>query len=150
VNRLYRAWTQSLTATQGVNCQNFPASTLWQQTYSYDQYGNMGCESGSTGLCTQVGFSTTNNRLSSIGSYTPIYDAAGNLTYDGTSNYQYDAENRLSSVNGQSNSACGASATLCNTYDAFGRVVARSEPFLRTLTAVSKSTYSNSVVTRGL
>jgi len=38
------------------------------------------------------------NRYSSVGSVSPSYDGNGNLTFDGTYSYGYDAENRLISA----------------------------------------------------
>ena len=40
------------------------------------------------------------NQYSQIGSVMPVYDGNGNLTYDGTFTYGYDAENRLISASG--------------------------------------------------
>ncbi len=45
---------------------------------------------------------------------TPTYDGNGNLTYDGTFTYGYDAESRLISVS-------GTSLTASYAYDAQGR-----------------------------
>jgi YD repeat-containing protein len=45
---------------------------------------------------------------------TPTYDGNGNLTFDGTFTYGYDAENRLISASGAGNTASYA-------YDAQGR-----------------------------
>jgi len=38
------------------------------------------------------------NQYSAVGSVTPTYDGNGNLTFDGTFTYAYDAENRLISI----------------------------------------------------
>jgi RHS repeat-associated protein len=54
------------------------------------------------------------NQYSTIGTTTPTYDANGNLTYDGTFTYAYDAENRMLS-------ATGAATTATYAYDAQGR-----------------------------
>jgi YD repeat-containing protein len=57
-------------------------------------------------LCTSITYDTTNNnnRILKIGSASVSYDAAGNLTSDGTGTgshtYQWDAENHLKSTNG--------------------------------------------------
>ncbi len=51
---------------------------------------------------------------------TPLYDAIGNLTNDGSNSYSYDYENHLSSING------GLSATY--RYDALGRRVEKQTP----------------------
>jgi RHS repeat-associated protein len=59
---------------------------------------------------------TANNldQYSAVGSVTPTYDGNGNLTFDGTFTYGYDAENRLISASGAGNTAAYA-------YDAQGR-----------------------------
>jgi RHS repeat-associated protein len=59
---------------------------------------------------------TANNldQYSAIGPVTPTYDGNGNLTFDGTFTYGYDAENRLIS-------AVGAGNTASYAYDAQGR-----------------------------
>ncbi|MDR3468688.1 MAG: RHS repeat-associated core domain-containing protein [Xanthobacteraceae bacterium] len=59
---------------------------------------------------------TANNldQYTAIGAIAPTYDANGNLTFDGTFTYGYDAENRLIS-------ASGAGNTASYSYDAQGR-----------------------------
>ncbi len=54
------------------------------------------------------------NQYTAVGSSVPTYDANGNMTFDGTFTYGYDAENRMISVNGAGNSVSYA-------YDATGR-----------------------------
>jgi hypothetical protein len=50
-------------------------------------------------------FPTANavNQYTAVGSATPTWDANGNLTYDGTFTYAYDAENRLVAASGGGN-----------------------------------------------
>ena len=59
---------------------------------------------------------TANNldQYTAVGPVTPTYNTNGSLTFDGTFTYGYDAENRLIS-------ASGASNTASYTYDAQGR-----------------------------
>lgn len=59
---------------------------------------------------------TANNldQYSTVGGVTPTYDGNGDLTFDGTFTYGYDAEGRLISASGAGNSATYA-------YDALGR-----------------------------
>ncbi len=59
-------------------------------TFSYDRYGNMTCQTnGQTqGPCPNYSFSASTNRITTSGF---TYDAAGDLTSDGTHSYQYDA-----------------------------------------------------------
>ena len=90
-------------------------------TFSYTadgsdgRYGNMNC-SGSPGCTVAMSFNAANNHISNAGF---TYDAAGNLTQDGTGfgthTYQWDAENRLKSVDG--------GTTVSYTYNALGQRV---------------------------
>ena len=69
-------------------------SQAYNLTYSYDQYGNGTCVmNGSTqGLCPQYSYNSANNHITNTG-YN--YDAAGDLLWDGGSNYEFDAEGRV-------------------------------------------------------
>lgn len=76
---------------------------------TYDAWGNRTNQSVTSGSCfTFSAAATTQNRLSGYS-----YDAAGNMTGDGSHTYTYDAENRLVKVDG------GSTATY--VYDAEGR-----------------------------
>ncbi len=107
VNRLWTATAKTLAG-----------STIWSQTYSYDQWGNGSCSG--TGLCASVTYNNhNNNQLATIGNYSFQYDAAGNLTQDPSNYplqpvhyYQWDAEGRVASVDGGS--------TWSFTYNALG------------------------------
>ncbi|MGH9396820.1 MAG: RHS repeat-associated core domain-containing protein, partial [Terriglobia bacterium] len=97
-------------------------SLTYNLAYYYDQYGNMTCTvNGQTnGLCPAYGFNPANNRITNSG-YT--YDAAGDLTADGTHTYQWDAEGRFASEDG--------GATEVRTYNALGeraRIVSQGTP----------------------
>lgn len=93
-------------------------SSTHNLTFSYDRYGNMTCvTNGQTnGLCPNNTFNTSTNQINNTGF---TYDSAGNLTADGTGTgshtYQWDAENRLKSIDS------GSTATY--TYNAIGRRV---------------------------
>jgi RHS repeat-associated protein len=54
------------------------------------------------------------NQYTAVGAVTPTYNGNGNLTFDGTFSFGYDAENRLTS-------ASGAGNTVSYTYNAQGR-----------------------------
>jgi RHS repeat-associated protein len=54
------------------------------------------------------------NQYTTVGSVSPSYDGNGNLTFDGTFTFGYDAENRLTSASGAGNTASYA-------FDAQGR-----------------------------
>jgi RHS repeat-associated protein len=82
--------------------------------FSYDRYGNMTCvtDGQTEGYCPNLTFGATTNRLTTSG-YT--YDAAGNLTADGSHSYQWDGEGRMKSVD--------SGSTMTVTYNAFGQQV---------------------------
>jgi len=65
---------------------------------------------GSTGYTANV-----LNQYTAVGPVTPTYDGNGNLTYDGTFTYGYDAENRLISVSQD------GSSVASYAFDAQGR-----------------------------
>jgi RHS repeat-associated protein len=90
-------------------------------TWVYDAWGNVTNQNNTGGSCyTFYNAVAANNQLSS-----PYRnDAAGNLTYDTTNTYYYDAENRLIQVNGTLGTCSTASA--CYTYDALGHRVHKS------------------------
>jgi len=77
-------------------------------TFSYDRYGNMTCvTNGQTnGPCPNYTFNTSTNQVTNTGF---MYDGAGNLTADGTGTgshtYQWDAENRMKSIDNGSTSS---------------------------------------------
>jgi RHS repeat-associated protein len=91
-------------------------SSTHNLTFSYDRYGNMTCvTNGQTqGPCPNYSFNASTNRVTNTGF---TYDAAGSLTADGTGTgshtYQWDAENRLKSIDS------GSTATY--TYNALGQ-----------------------------
>jgi RHS repeat-associated protein len=95
------------------------AGSTYSYTFSYDRYGNMTCNK-TQGQCTTLTF-PSNNGSTTNQPNNPYYtfDAAGNLTADGTGagshTYQWDAEERLISVDG------GATDSL--TYNALGQKV---------------------------
>jgi RHS repeat-associated protein len=87
-------------------------------SWTYDAWGDLTNQNNTNGTCyTFQATVGTNNQLGS-----PYrYDAAGNMTYDGTNTYYYDAEDRLIQVNGTLGTC--SSATACYTYDALGKRV---------------------------
>ena len=73
----------------------------WTQNYAYtyDRYGNRWAQtitSGPSGPQPSVSFNSANNQVNSGGF---AYDAAGNMTNDGTYSYTYDADGNVISVN---------------------------------------------------
>ncbi|HEX7771477.1 MAG TPA: RHS repeat-associated core domain-containing protein, partial [Pyrinomonadaceae bacterium] len=71
------------------------SGTNWSQTNGYDRYGNRWIDLG--GGNQSLYFTTSNNRITGAS-----YDNAGNLLNDGYHSYAYDAENKISKVDGTS------------------------------------------------
>ncbi|MFY9531631.1 MAG: RHS repeat-associated core domain-containing protein [Candidatus Acidiferrales bacterium] len=81
--------------------------------WTYDVWGNRSDQTTTSGICGESHLSfDANNHITTSGF---SYDAAGNLTHDASHSYIYDAENRLTQVDG------GSTATYI--YDALGRRV---------------------------
>jgi RHS repeat-associated protein len=103
----------------GVNRLSGAAATgnsTYSQSYTYDPYGNMSCAaSPAETKCMAPTYSPATSHITTSG-YS--YDAAGNLTGDGTNTYEWDAEARLAKViNG------AGTAISTNTYNALGQRV---------------------------
>jgi RHS repeat-associated protein len=64
----------------------------WSETNLYDRYGNRSVAGG-------LSFSDITNRITTVG-YS--YDGAGNLKNDPTQSFDFDAENKITKVNGES------------------------------------------------
>jgi len=97
-------------------------STIWSQTFSYDQYDNLK-KTGNPGISWIPGYSSTNNQYTTIGA---TYDANGRMTYDSFNSYTWNTFGNMSSVRAGSMAAvCGTSGT-CVTYDARGRAVEKN------------------------
>ena len=94
-------------------------NATYNLTFSYTQdgsggnYGNMSClTNGQTeGLCPNYSFNASTDHISTAGF---TYDAAGDLTSDGTHSYTWDAEGRLLTMDG------GTTANI--TYNALGQM----------------------------
>ena len=85
-------------------------------TWTYDAWANRTNQTTSSGACTESHPTIGANNQFTGTPYT--YDAAGNMTADGNHTYTYDAENRLTTVDG------GATATY--VYDAEGQRVLKT------------------------
>ncbi|MGO8788743.1 MAG: hypothetical protein ACLQVL_15360, partial [Terriglobia bacterium] len=83
----------------------------YNQTYSYDIYGNLNCSPSGPG-CVAFSYNANKNQINGYG-----YDQAGNVTNDGTYNYQWDAEGHLGTVSQSGN------VVSMNTYNALGQRV---------------------------
>ena len=89
--------------------------SVWQQTFSYDQYDNL-TKSGSSAW--NPGYNPANNHYSAGASY----DNSGNVTSDPSHTYKWDSFNKVQSID---SSSCGSNGE-CITYDALGRMVETS------------------------
>lgn len=92
-----------------------------QQAFSwtYDRWGNRWQQNvtAGTGPAPQLSFNTSTNQIATSGY---AYDAAGNMTSDGTHTYTYDAEGNMTKVDS------GSTATY--TYDALNQRVRIDSP----------------------
>jgi RHS repeat-associated protein len=95
-------------------CAQATGSATYNLAFTYDRYGNMACQTNgqTNGPCPNWTFNSSANQITTAG-YT--YDAAGNVTSDNLTNYQWDAEGRLISVNN--------GAYRSYVYNALGREV---------------------------
>ena len=94
------------------------------QTYDYDNNGNRIQASFGSATYTNGIASTSNRMTSATGPQSPKayrYDAAGNITGDGSTAYTYSDRGRLSSVT-------NAGGTTSYLYNAFGQRVRKSGP----------------------
>jgi RHS repeat-associated protein len=84
--------------------QDLTSANTWKLKFSYDRYGNRLGEipAGGTGLMylSEVLADPLTNHLFGAGQ---TYDAAGNMTSDGVHSYTYDAEGRVTHVDGTPN-----------------------------------------------
>lgn len=92
-----------------ISSMSAPGDQCSGLSWTTDPWGNRTNQTPTGGTCWSFNSTVgTNNQLGAP--YT--YDAAGNMIYDGTHSYTYDAENRLTAVDG------GNTATY--VYDALG------------------------------
>ena len=96
-------------------------SIAYNQTFTYTgdgstgQYGNLTCAASPAEVnCLAPTYNAANNRITTSGY---AYDAAGDVTGDGTYTYTWDAEGRLTKV------AQSGTTISTNTYNALGQRV---------------------------
>jgi RHS repeat-associated protein len=82
-------------------------------SWTYDVWGNRTAQTTTAGACLQPPAVSVNTNNQLVAPY--LYDAAGNMTFDGSHHYAYDAENRLTQVDP------GTTPTATYVYDAFGQ-----------------------------
>ena len=94
-----------LTRIAGANCGSAAA-----QTFSYDPFGNLS-KSGSPYSFNPT-YSTSTNRMTSVGNFTPTYDSNGNVTNDSLHTYTWDSDGNSVTVD-----------SVGLTFDALDRMV---------------------------
>jgi YD repeat-containing protein len=93
-------------------------STIWNQTFSYDQYDNI-TKTGNPGTSWIPGYDPATNRYTLAGT---SYDADGNLLNDSYHTYGYYPDGKLASIDSTNCTIFGSSNGTCIIYDAFGRI----------------------------
>jgi RHS repeat-associated protein len=130
LNRLTMA---SAPATQPAGLDHYYAgvNSSGQQTWFYDAFGNRLSETwGSGGTATftaspNLSFSATSNQVTVVNGQNVLYDAAGNVTWDGYNSYLYDAEGRLCAVDSTRNLSSANPGMFGYIYGADGIRVAK-------------------------
>jgi YD repeat-containing protein len=118
---------------------NIVCGTKWSQTITLDPFGNIS-KSATVGTNFQATYTSNppTNRIATVGSVAPNYDANGNLTFDATTStmhqYTWDAEGKMLTVDN------GTSGGVCLTYDALERMVEQGR-------GITCSTYTQIVYT---
>ena len=102
----------NLARINNVSCLNSSNTTIWNQSFTLDAFGNLS-KSGTTTFAASylLANGTTNNREQSVASCMPTYDANGNLTKDCVNSdlYAWNADGRPTTLDGEP-----------ITFDAFG------------------------------
>lgn len=93
--------------------------TAASQTFSYDPFGNIS-KSGSP-FTFQATYSAMTNRIAAIGTFTPSYDANGNVLSDSLHTYTWDADGNSITVDG-----------VGLTFDALDRMVEQNRSGVHT------------------
>jgi RHS repeat-associated protein len=93
----------------GVNCVNVSQQTVWSNTFTFDAFGNINKAGTSSFGAT---YSPATNRMTTIGTSTPSYDADGNVLNDFLHTHTWNADGRPLTID-----------TVGVTYDALGRMV---------------------------
>jgi len=104
-----------LDGTPGVNCLN-GTTKVWNQTFSYDQFGNITKSTTGPGTAWMPGYNTANNHYTLAGT---SYDSDGNLNADTFHSYTWFADGHVATI-------MTGSTTASVTYDAGGNKVEES------------------------
>jgi RHS repeat-associated protein len=131
----YDDWGRLLNVSCG------PNGSIWNQTFSYDQYDNLTKASSGPGISWNPGYNSTNNRYTMAGA---SYDFNGNLNADTFHNYEWNEFSKLKSVD-RNGTGCATSGE-CIIYDALGRAVEIDKGSTKTeiwYTQLGKTAYMN-------
>ena len=71
--------------------------SAWSGAYTFDAFGNL-TKSGT--MTFAASYSNSTNRMTLVGTFTPTYDANGNILNDGAHTYTWDADGNSSTVDG--------------------------------------------------
>jgi YD repeat-containing protein len=87
-------------------------------------FGDLTAQTVTSGSCGSLSLSYNgSNQITNTGFH---YDAAGNMTGDGSHTYYYDAEGRIIQIDGTLGTC--SSANVCYVYDANGVQVRKTKP----------------------
>jgi YD repeat-containing protein len=115
------------------------SGSIWNQSFSYDQYDNLTKTSSGPGGSWIPGYNQANNQYTLGGT---SYDGSGNLLTDTFHTYTWNAFGKLLTID---STACGTNGE-CVTYDALGRAVETSNGAAYTeiwYTQLGKTAYLN-------
>jgi RHS repeat-associated protein len=129
----YDDWGRLLNVSCGTD------GSIWNQTFSYDQYDNLTKSSSGPGVSWNPGYSSSNNQYQLAG---VSYDASGDLLKDTFHTYTWNTTGKMASVD-QDGSGC-AKGGECIVYDALNRPVEIDEKAKHTeiwYTALGKTAY---------
>jgi RHS repeat-associated protein len=100
--------------------------SVWQQTFSYDQYDNI-TKSGSLSWACSACYNASTNQYNSSLSAKISYDPNGNLLNDTFHQYSWDAYGHPVTIGPATGTVtCGDSDVTCVIYDAIGRAVEKN------------------------
>jgi RHS repeat-associated protein len=112
-----RAYTYDSLNRLSTMTDSYTGATCGGASWTYDAWGNRLGQTATKGSCLAPQFTfDANNQIIYPTGFT--YDAAGNMTHDASHSYTFDAENRITAVDG------GTTATY--SYDAMGRRVEKT------------------------
>jgi len=114
-NRSQRFTYDQLNRIQSAQTQATSGTLAWGLSFGYDIWANLLTATVTQGSAPALNLTVnTSNRITNAGF---TYDAAGNLTADGSYTYQWDAESRMKSLN---------TTSVPYTYDGDGRRTKKS------------------------